>query len=153
MFFYTIEFMQNFVFAQLHCVPCLNFVMYGGKVERMRQYGMECVYTVHTVHTALRMCTCAVPVCYIGLEKPIGEAWYSMLQYITASVCNIGLEKPIEQKVEAPRWPIFKFQSQHPPACQENNIHCTAIQNTFLGFNDLGESTALSSVSTFSFEH
>ena len=112
---------------------------------------MECVYTVHTVHTALRMCTCAVPVCYIGLEQPIGEAWYSTLQYITASVCNIGLEQPIEQKVEAPRWPIFKFQSQHPPACQENNIHCTAIQNTLLGFNDLGESTVLSSVNVSTF--
>ena len=73
-FFNTNEFMQNFVFAQLHCVPCLNFVMYGGKVERMRQYGMECVYTLYTVHTALHMCTCAVSVCYIGLELPIGQA-------------------------------------------------------------------------------
>ena len=112
------------------------------------------VWSVHTVHMALHMCTCAVSVCSIGFEKPIGQAWYSMLQYITVSVCNIGLEQPIEQKVEAPRWPIFKFQSQHPPACQENNIHCTAIQNTLLAFNDLGESTALSPdlVNTFSLE-
>ena len=80
MFCYTIELMQNFVFAQLHCVPCLNFVMYGGKVERMRQYGMECAYCTHcTAHVHL----CSTSVLYwLGVANK-KDAWYGIVHCST----------------------------------------------------------------------